>query len=50
MVSRWADFAMFLVFAAVWRLPVTDPRVRQADAGAWWFGDWFGSRRRLGGS
>ena len=33
--------------AAVWRLPVTDLRVRQADADAWWFGHWFGPRRRL---
>jgi hypothetical protein len=35
------------VFAAVWRLPVTDLRVRQCDADAWWFGHWFGRRRRL---
>jgi hypothetical protein len=26
----------------IWRLPVTDLRVRQADADAWWFGGWFG--------
>jgi hypothetical protein len=39
--------AMLPVFAAVWRLPVTDLRVRQADADAWWFGHWFGPRRRL---
>jgi hypothetical protein len=38
---------MLRVLAAVWRLPVTDLRVRQADADAWWFGDWFGPRRRL---
>ena len=35
------------VLAAVWRLPVTDLQVRQADADAWWFGHWFGPRRRL---
>lgn len=39
--------AMLRVLAAVWRLPVTDLRVRQADADAWWFGHWFGPRRRL---
>ncbi len=39
--------AMLRVLAAVWRLPVTDIRVRQADADAWWFGHWFGPRRRL---
>jgi hypothetical protein len=39
---------MLRVSAAVWRLPVTDIRVRQADADAWWFGHWFGPRRRLG--
>jgi hypothetical protein len=33
--------------AAVWRLPVTDLRLRQADASAWWFGHWFVRRRRL---
>ena len=38
---------MLRVLAAVWRLPVTDLRVRQADADAWWFGHWFGPRRRL---
>jgi hypothetical protein len=39
--------AMLRVLAAIWRLPVTDLRVRQADADAWWFGHWFGPRRRL---
>lgn len=39
--------SMLRVLAAVWRLPVTDLRVRQADADAWWFGHWFGPRRRL---
>lgn len=39
--------AMLRVLAAVWRLPVTDLRVRQADADAWWFGHWFRPRRRL---
>jgi len=39
--------AMLRVLPAVWRLPVTDLRVRQADADAWWFSHWFGSRRRL---
>jgi hypothetical protein len=34
--------------AAVWRLPVTDLRVREADVDAWWFRDWFHSRRKLG--
>ena len=38
---------MLRVLAAVWRLPVTDLRIRQADADAWWFGHWFGGRRRL---
>jgi hypothetical protein len=38
---------MLRVLAAAWRLPVTDLRVRQADANAWWFRHWFGSRRRL---
>ena len=33
--------------AAVWRLPVTDLQVRKADADAWWFRDWFASRRKL---
>jgi hypothetical protein len=37
---------LFPVLAAVWRLPVTDLRVRQADADAWWFSEWFGPRRR----
>jgi hypothetical protein len=35
------------VLAAVWRLPVIDLRVQQADADAWWFRDWFALRRRL---
>jgi hypothetical protein len=39
--------AMLPVLAAVWRLPVTDLRVRQADADAWWFRHWFSRRRRL---
>jgi hypothetical protein len=39
--------ATLRVLAAVWRLPVTDLRFRQADADAWWFGHWFGPRRRL---
>jgi hypothetical protein len=38
---------MLRVLAAVWRLPVTDLRVQRADADAWWFGHWFGPRRRL---
>jgi hypothetical protein len=38
---------MLGVLAAVWRLPVTDIRVRQADADAWFFRHWFGPRRRL---
>ena len=33
--------------AAVARLPVTDVQVRKADADAWWFRDWFASRRQL---
>lgn len=33
--------------AAVWRLPVTDLQVHQANADAWWFRDWFGPRRKL---
>jgi hypothetical protein len=33
--------------AAVMRLPVTDLQVRKADADAWWFRDWFASRRQL---
>ena len=32
--------------AAVWRLPVTDLQVREADVDAWWFRDWFHSRHR----
>jgi hypothetical protein len=39
--------AMLRVLATIWRLPVTDLRVRRADADAWWFGHWFGRRRRL---
>src|SRR5262245_17515482 len=39
--------AMLRAVAAVWRLPVTDLRIRQADADAWWFSHWFGPRRRL---
>ena len=35
-----------LALAAIWRLPVTDLRVRQADMDAWWFAHWFGARRR----
>ena len=38
---------MLRVLAAVCRLPVIDVQVRQADADAWWFGYWFGPRRRL---
>jgi len=34
--------------AAVYRLPVTDLQVREADADAWWFRHWFTSRRQLG--
>jgi hypothetical protein len=33
------------VLISIWRLPVTDLRVRQADADAWWFGNWFGPGR-----
>ncbi len=40
--------AMLHVLVDIWRLPVTDLRVRQADADAWWFGGWFGRRHRLG--
>jgi hypothetical protein len=40
--------AVLRVLVDIWRLPVTDLRVRQADADAWWFGHWFGPRRRLG--
>ena len=39
--------AVLRVVVDIWRLPVTDLRVRQADADAWWFGHWFGQRRRL---
>lgn len=39
--------AILWVLAAIWRLPVTDLRVRQADADAWWFRHWFGPRRKL---
>ena len=39
--------AALRVVVDIWRLPVTDLRVRQADADAWWFGHWFGQRRRL---
>jgi hypothetical protein len=39
--------AILRLLATVWRLPVTDIRVRRADADAWWFGHWFGPRRRL---
>ena len=39
--------AMLRAVAAVWRLPVIDLRVRQADADAWWFSHWFCPRRRL---
>src|SRR5215831_5179965 len=39
--------ARLRVLAALWRLPVTDLRVRQTDADAWWFGHWFGPRRSL---
>ena len=39
--------AMLRVLAAVWRLPVIDLRVRQAEADAWWFRDWFAPRLRL---
>jgi hypothetical protein len=39
--------AMLRVLAAVWRLPVTDLRLQQADADAWWFRHWFGPGRRL---
>lgn len=42
--------AVVRALAAIWRLPVTDLRVRKCDADAWWFGHWFGPRRlsRLG--
>jgi hypothetical protein len=39
--------SMLRVVPAIWRLPVIDLRVRQADADAWWFSHWFGPRRRL---
>ena len=39
--------ALLRGLAAVWRLPVTDLRVRKADADAWWFRDWFAPRRQL---
>ena len=39
--------AMLGVLAAVWRLPVIDLRVQQADADGWWFRDWFARRRML---
>ena len=39
--------SMLRIVPAIWRLPVTDLQVRQADADAWWFSHWFGSRRRL---
>ena len=39
--------AVLRALPAVWRLPVTDLRVRQTDADAWWFNHWFGARRRL---
>jgi hypothetical protein len=39
--------AMLWVLTAVWRLPVTDLQVRQADADAWWFAHWFDPGRRL---
>jgi len=38
--------ALVRVLAAIWRLPVIDLRVRKCDADAWWFGHWFGPRRR----
>jgi hypothetical protein len=40
--------ATLRVLVSIWRLPVTDIRVRQADADAWWFRHWFGPRHRLG--
>src|SRR5215469_3617424 len=39
--------ATLRALAAVWRLPVADLQVRQADADAWWFRHWFRPRRRL---
>ena len=39
--------AMLRALVAVWRLPVIELQVRQADADAWWFRDWFRPRRRL---
>jgi hypothetical protein len=38
---------MLRALVAVWRLPVIELQVRQADADAWWFRDWFRPRRRL---
>src|SRR5262249_8144098 len=38
---------MLRTLASIWRLPVTNLWVRQADADTWWFGHWFGPRRRL---
>ena len=40
--------AALRVLVDIWRLPVTDLRVRQADVDAWWFGHWFGQRHRRG--
>ena len=39
--------ATLRVLAEVWRLPVIDLRVQQADADGWWFRDWFARRRML---
>jgi hypothetical protein len=39
--------ALLRGLAAVWRLPVTDLQVRQPEADAWWFRDWFAPRRKL---
>jgi hypothetical protein len=39
--------ARLRVLAALWRLPVTDVQLRQADADAWWSGHRFAPRRRL---
>jgi hypothetical protein len=39
--------AVLRALVDIWRLPVTDLRVQQADADAWWFRHWFGPRRRL---
>jgi hypothetical protein len=38
--------ALLPALAAISRLPVIELRVRRADADAWWFGHWFGPRRR----